>query len=259
MAWIGWAMDGFRGMVEVVCILAALLVCILLHEFAHIGVAALFGSRTRRVLLIPFGCIADLESIPREPYEIWMALAGPCTSLALAGIAWIIHGLMGESETSIAFGLGSVLQIVAMFNLSVGCFNLLPCFPMDGGRVLRSVLALLVGLMRGRSAYSARILATRIAVRYIAWPLVVSALCMTIFWTHCWPHLIMFGLLLLGAEAEYWHLRESPEALDSPMMVTFEPMGLDDDIRDPARPEPRALLKRFEVVVVPSRAADVMA
>jgi putative Ca2+/H+ antiporter (TMEM165/GDT1 family) len=78
---------------------------------------------------------------------------------------------------------------------------------MDGGRILRSLLALVLGRACRLSPDRARIVATLIAVRYVAWPVAAGMIALTITVTHVWLHLILFPLLLLVAEAEYWLLR----------------------------------------------------
>lgn len=239
IAWLGWRDGGLRGVAAALGFLAILVACLLVHEFAHVAAGALVGSRTRRVLLIPFGCVADMESLPPAPYEIGVALAGPAASLALAGCAWGVGLLAGGAGPGWVLSPASLAELLAPFNLAVAAFNLLPLFPMDGGRVLRSTLAILLGLGRRRASGAARLLATRIAVRYVAWPGAAGAVAATILWTHFWPHLLLAALLLVAAELEYAALRESPALLDPTLMVTIELVPLEDSASD-ARPLSRA-------------------
>lgn len=97
-----------------------------LHELGHALMAMRFGIRTRSITLYPFGGIAALEREPRGSAEFWIALAGPLVNFALAGVGW--------SLAAIVPGAG----LFALLNLGMGLFNLLPAFPMDGGRVVRA-------------------------------------------------------------------------------------------------------------------------
>ena len=129
--------------------LMVLCVSLLVHEFAHVLTARKFGIGTTRVVIIPPGAVAELESALHLPNEFWIALAGPLASLVLAGIfrvgfhafaswhkswefVWLYHWMRAWE-----FGLE--------LNLMMAWFNLIPCFPMDGGRMLRSSLAVIIG------------------------------------------------------------------------------------------------------------------
>ena len=119
--------------------------CVVAHEFGHVLMARRFGARTRDVTLFPIGGVATIERIPEKPsQEILVALAGPLVNLLIAVVVMIFYGhslsqqdfnAIGNSETSLA------LRIAAA-NLMLMTFNLIPAFPMDGGRVLRALLAL---------------------------------------------------------------------------------------------------------------------
>ena len=111
-------------------------VSILLHELGHAVVALRHGLRTRSITLFIFGGVAQLEKDPKDGRaEFWMAAAGPLVSLALAGFFYACSTLpwVGPSATAIA-------KYLAMINLMLALFNLIPAFPMDGGRLLRGAL-----------------------------------------------------------------------------------------------------------------------
>lgn len=132
--------------------------CILLHEFGHILAARRYGIRTPEVLLSPIGGLAKLERLPDEPrQELVVALAGPAVTLLIAlGLgAWL--QLTGRQQELLLFTPGSGQLVSDLFRVNVFllAFNLLPAFPMDGGRVLRAILAKRMGMVRG----------TRIAAR----------------------------------------------------------------------------------------------
>jgi Zn-dependent protease/CBS domain-containing protein len=129
-----------------------LFVCVVAHELGHSMAARLFGTRTRGIVLLPIGGVALLEQIPREPYkEIVIALAGPLVSAVLAGLflavalALDFRIVYDLSEVSAAGLVTSLFWI----NVLLICFNLIPAFPMDGGRVFRAFLSLTFGWERG--------------------------------------------------------------------------------------------------------------
>ncbi len=116
--------------------------CILLHELGHSYVAQRYNTRIRAIVLMVFGGVAQMEQIPREPRrELRVALAGPMVNFAIAavGLGLLVLPIWDSSLASRL--LGVFLDIVTFYNASLGLFNLIPAFPMDGGRVLRALLA----------------------------------------------------------------------------------------------------------------------
>ena len=122
------------------------------HELAHVRVAMRFGGRVRSITLMIVGGVSQLSRMPRVPsQEAIMAAVGPATSLALGGVLYL--GFAASRGAPVDLQLG--LFYLASINLMLGLFNLVPAFPMDGGRVLRALLAGRLGRERG----------TRIAAR----------------------------------------------------------------------------------------------
>ncbi|MDP3879056.1 MAG: site-2 protease family protein [Dehalococcoidales bacterium] len=120
-------------------ILAALLlfVSVLLHEMAHSLVARARGMSVNSITLFIFGGVSNLEEEPEKPrIEFAMAIVGPLTSLALAGIFWGLTQVAGDQDGPLA----AMLSYLSLINLILAIFNILPGFPLDGGRVLRSIL-----------------------------------------------------------------------------------------------------------------------
>ena len=123
-----------------VVLVLAVFGCVLLHELGHALAARQFGIGTRDILLLPIGGVASLERMPRNPLqELWIAIAGPLVNVVIA--ISIFFGL-AYSFVPISDLVGSFLTTLAYINLFLVAFNLIPAFPMDGGRVLRSVMAI---------------------------------------------------------------------------------------------------------------------
>jgi Zn-dependent protease/CBS domain-containing protein len=125
-----------------------LFLCVLLHEFGHIFTARAFGVRTPDVILLPIGGVARLERIPEKPSEEFLiAIAGPLVNVAIAALLVLIGGasLQLQKLASLDISGGGLVDQLAAVNLFLAVFNLIPAFPMDGGRVLRALLASRMG------------------------------------------------------------------------------------------------------------------
>ncbi|MGD1119678.1 MAG: site-2 protease family protein [Dehalococcoidales bacterium] len=120
-------------------IIASLLifVCVLLHELAHSLVANARGIPVHSITLFILGGVSNMEEEPQKPAsEFVMAIVGPGTSLLLAAIFWGLTRIPGDKTVPVR----ALIAYMAYINLYLGAFNLLPGFPLDGGRVLRSIL-----------------------------------------------------------------------------------------------------------------------
>lgn len=140
-----------RGAQLLIGLVAAvgLFVCVLLHELGHAVAARAYGIEVERITLWFLGGVAQMPEIPRQKGgEAVMAIAGPIVSAVLAGAFWVAAPLVSSES----LGLRFVLQYLSMLNLVLAVFNLLPALPLDGGRVLRSLLAIPMGFHRATRA-----------------------------------------------------------------------------------------------------------
>lgn len=146
------------AVLEGVAFILLLFVSVTLHEYGHALTARRFGIETHDITLYPIGGVARLERMPENPLqELWVALAGPAVNVVIAALLLVGLALTG-SLTPVDNWLvlsGSFFQRLMIVNLLLVVFNLIPAFPMDGGRVLRAVLALVMDYVKATQAAAA--------------------------------------------------------------------------------------------------------
>ena len=154
LAWIGtaaWLSDGPSAALISVIFILSLFGCVVAHEYGHALAARRYGVRTPDITLLPIGGMARLEKIPQDPrQEIAVALAGPAVNVAIWAVLTVVLGVDGHLATLAEIDDAGVgfLERLAAVNLFLAVFNMIPAFPMDGGRVLRALLAIQLGRVR---------------------------------------------------------------------------------------------------------------
>jgi len=200
----------------------AIFFCVILHEFGHALTAKRYGIKTRDIILLPIGGLARLEKLPEDPkQELWVALAGPLVNVVIFLILTIIISLSGiqlSDMEAIPLRGNTLLLFLASANLILAVFNMIPAFPMDGGRVLRALLSLRMS----------RVKATAIAGG-IGQILAITFVFIGLFYN---PILILIGIFIfLGAQAEVTHTKHNSllqgYSVSDAMMTRFQVLSYD--------------------------------
>lgn len=230
LAWfaiIHFQAGGQAAAIEGVIFIIAIFACVVLHELGHALAARRYGIATPRITLLPIGGVAELERMPEKPsQEIVVALAGPLVNVIIAAI--LIYGfgatLNAELLATLENPARSFLSRLAAVNIVLVVFNLIPAFPMDGGRVLRALLSIPYGRVR----------ATDIAAR--------TGQVLAFFFGFLG---LVSGNVLLVFVAIFVYLAASGEA----MAVTLQDIARSVKVRD-------AMITRFETLGPRSTLAD---
>jgi Zn-dependent protease len=188
---------------------------VLAHEMIHSFTAILYGINVPKITLLPIGGLASIE-LPADPMlELKVSVVGPLFNFMLAGVGFIMltalqSGFIGynnvmEGVLSGTFGMdniSSVLNVIIYINLILGAFNMLPAFPMDGGRVFRSVLALWMDYA----------VATRIAT-IVGQLIFVALMLLGLVINHWWVFIGFFLFYASGSEMKYVNLKRAMEGV----------------------------------------------
>ena len=167
LAWIGtaaWLSAGPSAALVNVAFVVALFACVVAHEFGHALMARRYGIATKDITLLPIGGMARLEKIPEDPgQEIAVALAGPAVNIVIWAVLTV--GFGASASLTALFSIDDLQQgffaRLAAINLFLALFNMIPAFPMDGGRVFRAALAGVLGRVRATqvAAYTGQFIA----------------------------------------------------------------------------------------------------
>ncbi|MGE3466651.1 MAG: site-2 protease family protein [Pyrinomonadaceae bacterium] len=200
----GGVAQGVRGAL----LILSLFVCVVLHEFGHALTARRFGVVTRDITLYPIGGISSFESLPEEPiHELLISIAGPLVNVVIATVLWIYLSSAGLIPDQSAIEGQSAVQLPFLFSLFVAnvmlaVFNLIPAFPMDGGRVLRALMSL----------FTNRAQATRIAAG-IGQVLAITFVFLGFFYNFWLVFIGLFIFLGAGGEAAFERTKAHLEGL----------------------------------------------
>jgi Zn-dependent protease/CBS domain-containing protein len=153
LAWIGvsaWQQGGLPAARDSVLFIVLIFACVVLHEFGHILMARRFGIETPDVILLPIGGVARMPRMPERPaQELAVAIAGPMVNIVIAFLIFLVLGtIQPDSLTQIDDPRVSLLARLAAVNVFLVLFNMIPAFPMDGGRVFHALLAMRLGNAR---------------------------------------------------------------------------------------------------------------
>lgn len=202
LAWFGavyWRGGGAAGAIQGVGFTLLLFLCVLLHEFGHAFAARAYGIRTPDITLLPIGGVARLERMPDKPVqELIVAVAGPAVNVVIAFLLVFVLAakISVENIADLDLAGGNVLTNLLAVNVMLVAFNAIPAFPMDGGRVLRALLAMKMN----------HLLATTIAAR--VGQVLAVGFALASFTDYGSPMLLLIALFVFsGAQQELAYAR----------------------------------------------------
>ena len=224
-AYEGYEDTGIPGMLWSAATLIAFFTCVVLHELGHSFTGMRYGVHVHRILLMPIGGMAQFDAIHRKPsQELLMTLAGPAVNFAIAGILWPIVNMGRWDPSGTPASFADIGRYLAAANIVMGLFNLIPVFPMDGGRILRALLATRLDYLRATKIAS--LIGKVLAILAIAWSIYVGHYLLA----------ALFTFILGAGDAEYravkrdeaarthWeemlkHISHAPAAADEPPLL----------------------------------------
>ena len=223
-----------------VAFVLAVFACVTSHELGHAFAARRYGISTPDITLLPIGGLAQLSRMPEKPSEeIVIALAGPAVNVAIALLLIALIG-GGIDLASLESAGGDLLTRLIAVNVTLVLFNLIPAFPMDGGRVLRAALATRLG--RGRATQIAALIGQGVAF-FFGFAGLFSGNAILVF-------IAIFVYLAASAEAGEVGLMETARRLpvERAMIASFERLGVEGTIEDGAEALLRTTQAEFPIV-----------
>ncbi len=222
-----WAYQGYQdggsgGAFWSTTLILAIFTCVVLHELGHSLTARHFGVGVRRILLMPIGGMAEFDAIPRQPgRELLITAAGPAVNFVLAGALWIVSDRSsGVPDSALPSSLGELVWCLLYWNIAMGIFNLLPAYPMDGGRILRALLATRLPYLR----------ATFWAV--MVGKVIAAGAALTAFYFHRYLTATLFTFIFFAGEAEYQALKRR-ERQDAQWRAMLEQLRVAPPVEEP--------------------------
>ncbi len=191
VGWEGWTYARADGLIWSLLTVAAFFACVVLHELGHSFTGRRYGVNVSRILLMPIGGMAEFDSLPREPRkELLITLAGPAVNFVIAGLLW--WPVTRLPEVIYFYTAEGLLYQLFAANLVMGLFNLVPVFPMDGGRILRAGLATRMPYLEAtrRAALVGKILS-------------VVGIVVMLLWLESVLGALLFTFILMAGESEY--------------------------------------------------------
>jgi Zn-dependent protease/CBS domain-containing protein len=255
LAWIfvaSWVSGGPQAAWTALAFMILLFACVLAHEFGHIFTARAFGVPTPDVSLLPIGGVARLERIPEKPgQEFLIAIAGPLVNVVIAvGLVYLLGAdLNSKHLAAVESTQVSLIDRLAEVNLFLALFNMIPAFPMDGGRVLRALLAIRLGHVR----------ATEIAAmigQAFAFVLGFAGL----FWNPLLIFIAIFVYLAAASEAQLVAVRSMSRdvPVSAAMMTAFATLTPDEHIDAAVETLLRTSQSEFPVIDADQRLAGLL-
>jgi stage IV sporulation protein FB len=229
VAWLTWSRGGPLAALDGILFIVLVFVCVVLHEFGHVIAARRYGISTPDITILPIGGLASLEKMPDKPgQELIVAFAGPLVNVVIAAILFAILGARFDlSEVAQVQEAGMTLSgRLAAVNVLLVAFNILPAFPLDGGRAFRALLS--YRMPRAK------------ATRYAAWTGQAFAIAFAVIGLMYNPFLVLIALFMFFAgEAESSYETERAAATgrsaSDAMISRFESLSPESTADDAAK------------------------
>ena len=226
--WMFYREGGAMAAVDGVLFIVAVFGCVLLHEFGHVLAARQFGVRTPDITLLPIGGMARMERMPEKPWqELIVAVAGPAVNVVIAVGLFVFIGWPALPENPDDVMAISFAHRLMFTNVILVVFNMIPAFPMDGGRVLRALLAMVMPY--GKATEVAATIGQFLAVMGGIWGIANSAWLLVL--------IAIFIFMAARGESEMVQTRIALEgvSLRQAMMTDFHVLRAGDTLEDAAR------------------------